>query len=274
MRLIRSSFIAAGLLSPSIGYAQSINISGCPIAGIACPTNFLGYVQTIIGSYGGTAGIISAFIGILSAMLIYYGFKLLLNADNDSTTGEVKSAYGHAITGAIVVGASALLANTFASGNQSVVIQSDVGNSVLFYVVATFKSIVYIALVFNLSFQGIRLVVHQDESQADKAKKQFMYGMIGAAIVILADAMVTAFSGRNITIINEQTRGIIEFLLTILGGLAVIGILVSGIFLVLSVDEQLKDRAKKAILASIVVLALVVLSLSILLVFAAAPFSS
>jgi len=231
------------------------------------------YIFSIVGLGSGSAGVISAFIGILAAILVYYGFRLIMDADNDSTTNEVKAAYGHAIAGSIAVGAAGLLAETFASTSDTGAVFIIPGPAIgaAQNVILSFKGILYAALVFNLSFQGIRLVMHQDESQAEKAKKQFLYGIFGAVVVILADALVSAFVGRNVLIISAQTTGIVEFLLTILGALAVLGIFIAGIFLVLSVDESLKDRAKKSILASIVVLAVVILSLTILMIFVDAP---
>ena len=54
--------------------------------------------------------------------------------------------------------------------------------------------------------------------------------------------------------------GIINFTLTLIGALAVFTIIIAGIMLVLSVDEGLKDRAKKAIVVAVVGLIVALLS--------------
>ncbi len=265
----------AGALVPASAFASGplTQINPCPVAGLSCPGDFVSYVYGIIGLGSGSAGAVRAFIGILAAMLVYYGIRLIMDADNDSTTAEVKSAYGHALVGAILVGAAGLLADTFASTTESSATFITPGPTIgaISNVIVSLKGLVYTALVFNLSYQGIRLVMHQDESQAEKAKKQFLYGIIGAMVVILADAVVSAFVSRDVLIINNQLIGIITFLLTILGALAVLAIFVAGIFLVISLDESLKDRAKKSVLAALVTLAVVILSLSILMIFVEAP---
>lgn len=262
-------------LVPTIAYASAPlgTVNPCPVGGLSCPPNFVTYLFGIIGLSSGAPGVIRAFIGILVSMLVYYGFRLIMDAENDSTTNEVKAAYGHAITGAIVVGAAGILAETFASTSDTsaVFILPDDAIFTLRNVILSFKGILYAALVFNLSFQGIRLVMHQDESQAEKAKKQFLFGIMGAVVVILADAVVSAFTSRQVLLLSNELVGIIQFLLTVLGALAVLSIFIAGIFLVLSLDESLKERAKKSILASIVVLAVVMLSLSILIIFVDAP---
>ena len=54
--------------------------------------------------------------------------------------------------------------------------------------------------------------------------------------------------------------GIINFTLTLIGALAVFTIIIAGLLLVLSIDENLKDRAKKAIVVAVVGLIIALLS--------------
>src|SRR5690606_33535568 len=92
-------------------------------------------------------------------------------------------------------------------------------------------------------------------------KKRFFHGLIGVAIVLLADVTVDYFrpGARSIGLAGE-IGGIVEFLLTIIGALAVLGFIVAGFMLVVSTDESLKDRAKKAIFATVVTMIIVLAS--------------
>lgn len=198
----------------------------------------------------------TAFGGLLFAMLIFYGFKLILGADNDSTVGEVYSAYAHAAIGTILAGGALALASTFATPvtMSPALVNQMPGNSMLMYVIMTFKALLAAGLIFNIGYQAYRLITSQDESQTEKAKKQFIYGMVGAVIVTLANSAVSAFSGGGIGIVSIEAIGIANFLGTILGAFAFIAMIVAGIFLVISVDEQYKDRAKKVMTTAMIVL--------------------
>lgn len=240
-----------GILIAGTVHAQSID--PCPLA-LPCPGDAADlYLQNIL--INGAKG---AFGGVLVAMLIFYGFKLIVGADNDSTVGEVYNAYAHAAIGSVLALGAFALANTFAVPGQ--VVNATPGNIVLISVASTFKALLATALLFNISYQGYRLVTSQDESQSEKAKKQFLYGMTGAVIVILAGYGVDSFAGRDIGIISREAIGIANFLGTILGAFAFIAMFVAGIFLVISVDEQYKDRAKKVMMTALIVLGVTIMS--------------
>lgn len=254
------------VLLPEALLAQE-QINPCPLGTLSCPGDngdiFL--IGLIVD------GAKFAFGGVLFAMMIFYGFKLIFGADNDSTVTEVYNAYGHAMIGTILAGGAFAFANTFAT--PGILVDSDPGNTVVFGVIATLRALLFAALVFNIFYQGYRLVSSQDESQTDKAKKQFIYGMVGAAIVILADRVVFAFSGRNFGILNAEAVGIANFMGTILGAFAVIALFVAGLWLVLAVNEQNKDKAKKIIITAFVVLAITMVSLALIRLTMSAPFS-
>jgi len=65
-----------------------------------------------------------------------------------------------------------------------------------------------------------------------------------------------------------ELAGIARFLLTIFGALAVIGILAAGVMLIVSVDESLKDKAKKLVIACMIALVIVIASYGIIDTFA------
>ncbi|PIQ75672.1 hypothetical protein COV83_06965 [Candidatus Peregrinibacteria bacterium CG11_big_fil_rev_8_21_14_0_20_49_14] len=246
-------------------YGNPCPISG--VGGVGCYNSIdpVPYVANLISGPRGVRSVIAG--GLLMGMLIFYGIKLLVGSRDDNTLTEVKSAYTQALAGSIVIGGAFLLANTFAqpSGN---LVDSAPFNTVALNVILFIKALLTTVVMLNVIIQGGRLIVAQEDGAIDKARKRLLHGMIGAAIVILASAVVDAFYDTPSTSpIIAEAFGIARFALTIFGALSVIGIIVAGIMLVLSVDEGLKDRARKLVITCIVALAVVITAFGIVTVF-------
>lgn len=266
--------VLAALVAPDVVLAQIDfnNIYGdpCPITGVAgvgCynATNPAPYVLNLISGPRGVRSVIAG--GLLIGMLIFYGIKLLVGSRDDNTLTEVKSAYAQALAGSVIIGGAFLLADTFAqpSGN---LVDSTPFNTVILNVILFFKALLATVVMLNIVIQGARLIVAQEDGAIDKARKRLLHGMIGAAIVILASAAIDAFYDvPGPGPIVAEVFGIAKFALTIFGALAVIGIIVSGIMLILSVEESLKDRAKKLVITCVVALAVVVTAFGIVTLF-------
>ncbi len=251
-----------GTLVPRV----SAQIDPCPLNILPCD-NGTGDV-VILGILTGGAKI--AFGSVLFAMMVYYGIKLIVGADNDSTITESYHAYAYALIGTVLAGAAFTLADSFAV--QGVLVDSAPASVVFGGVILAFRSILYVALVFNIFYQGFRLVSSQDESQTDKAKKQFIYGLVGAAIVLLAQPLVAGFWLINPDVAGAQAVGIANFMGAILGALAVIAMFVAGLYLVFAVNPQNAEKAKKVLIGAIIILIICILSLALINVTANAPF--
>ena len=242
-------------LFPEILSAQ---IDPCPLGSLACPGNNAdAYFANIL-----VGGAKVAFGGILFAMLIFYGFKLVMGADNDSTISEVYNAYAYAMIGTVLAGGAFLFANTFAV--PGVAVNAEPTNTILEGVINGLRALIFISLAFNLFYQGYRLVSSQDEGQAEKAKKQFIYGMIGAAIAAIADRLLAAFIDVDFGILSTEAVGIANFLGTILCVFAVIALFIAGLWLIFAVNEQNKDKAKNIITTVFIVLAVSLSSLALI----------
>ena len=266
--------LIAALLVPIDILAQdfsNIYADPCPITGVTgvgCynSPNPVPYIANLISGPRGARSVI--FGGLLIAMLIFYGIKLLLGSHNESTLGEVKMAYGHALAGSVIVGGAFLFADTFAGTTGGDLVDEAPFNIVILNVILFFKALLATVVVLNIVIQGIRLIVALEDGDIDKARKRLLHGMVGAAFVILASVIVDAFYiSRATAPIVAEAFGIARFALTIFGALSVIGLIVSGIMLVVSVDESLKDRAKKLIIVCIVALAIVITSYGIINIF-------
>ncbi|MCK5017934.1 MAG: hypothetical protein KAS32_12830 [Candidatus Peribacteraceae bacterium] len=244
------------------------NLQPCPLGnGLSCLSSGNGtfYIKNILL---GPQGIGVAFVGILFAMLVFYGIRLLIESRNENAITETKQAYAQILAGAVLVGGAALIADTFSSGiivNESPF--SDVANNIISFLTGLIATLVLV----NVVIQGIRLIVAQEDGDIDSAKKRFIHGTIGAAIAILATAFVNTFSNAQTGVAIQEIIGIGQYLTYILGALAVLGIMVAGVMLVVSVDEALKDRAKKLILTSLVTLAISMTAYGIVELFVNAP---
>ncbi|PIR53963.1 hypothetical protein COU75_03305 [Candidatus Peregrinibacteria bacterium CG10_big_fil_rev_8_21_14_0_10_42_8] len=259
------SFVILSFISKA--HAQ---IVPCPIdtSTLPCDAGGTGNI-VVVGIFLNGAKI--AFGSILFAMLVFYGIKLIMGADNDSTITESYHSYAYAAIGTILAGGAFAFANTFAV--QGVLVDAAPTNSVLIGVIVSFRALIYSALVFNIFYQGFRLVSSQDEGQAEKAKKQFIYGLVGAAIALLAEPIVFGFSTSDSGAIGVQAVGIANFIGTILGTFTVIAMFVAGLYLVFAVNEQNSDKAKKVLIGALIVLIVVIMSLALINIAHNAPLS-
>lgn len=250
------SFLIFGFVSKA--YAQ---INPCPVDTGVLPCDPAGTGgAAVVGIFLNGAKV--AFGSVLFAMLVFYGIKLIMGADNDSTISESYNSYAYAAIGTILAGGAFAFANTFAV--QGVLVNAAPTNSVIIGVIISFRALLYSALVFNIFYQGFRLVSSQDDGQAEKAKKQFIYGLIGAAIVLLAEPIVFGFSSSDSGAIGVQAVGIANFIGTILGAFTVIAMFVAGLYLVFAVNEQNSEKAKKVLIGALIVLVVVIMSLALI----------
>ena len=265
---------------PLLAQIDYTNMAPCPLGSLSCVG--AGGGDTYLRSFMlGANGLIATFWGILFGMLLFYGIKLLVGSRSDNVLTETKQAYGQAFFGAIIAGGCLLLANTFATTANGIVTPAPF-NSAANNVIAFLKAAISIAVIANLVIQGIRLIVALEDGDVDRAKKGFLHGMIGAGIALLALAVVQTFTnttttggggvnaGGPTTLLNEIV-GIGSYVTRILGALSVVGIIVAGVMLVISIDESLKDRARKLIIGCLVTLAISLVSFGIVELFIDPP---
>lgn len=205
------------------------------------------------------------FIGILILFFAMYAFRLLMEGDNPETINETKSAYAYGITGAVIVSICTYLAEGFGrSASQTIVnpmpVVGVVGN-----IVTYMRMMLGVAVTALIVVQGIRLILLQGEqSEMEAQKKRFFHGLLGVAVVLLADSIIAAVQPGNYSqILNVQIVGIINYILTLLGAMCILAIIVGGLFLVFSVQEGLVDRAKKSIFTAVIALIVVLCSWAI-----------
>lgn len=265
------------ILSPFLAdFIDFNNVDPCPIGGVSCvgANESQDYLENLLT---GNQGLLTIFTGVVFAMFLFYGIKLLLGSRSDNVITEVRQAYGHAFFGVVIVGAAILLADTFASNTDDIVVESafNTGTSNVINFVAALIATLVLA---NIVVQGIRLVIALEDGDIDKAKKGFLHGMIGAGIAILALPFVRTFTavetsgGGGITSGGVESAltqiiGIGQYVTLILGAIAVFGVLVAGIMLVVSYDEGLQDRARKLIVTCLITLAVCLVAYGLVTLF-------
>lgn len=211
------------------------------------------------------------FGGIAALYFMVYALKLLFESEDENAISEVKSAYGHAVAGAAIVSASSLFVQAFGVVGPDVVtdnarnlitpepIEYSIGLAIKYIRLA-----LSVAVTAMITFQGVRLILLQgQESELEQQKKRFFHGLIGVAAILLASPIIASVdpvvsAGRGAPILGAEAIGVVNYLLQILGALAVIAIIIAGIMLVVSTKEELKDRAKKIVFGTFVALIVVI----------------
>jgi Type IV secretion system pilin len=241
------------LLLPSAAHAQ---VNPCPLGAIIpCGVGGAAGLQLFIGTE-----IIPefklAFAGVMLIFFVYYAIRLILESGEESTTSEIKNAYGQAMTGAVFVSVAGLFVAGVGNDASQTLINSDVGGPIytIFETIIIYgKYLMGTLVIIFIAFQGVRLVLlHGQESEVEKQKERFFHGLVGVAVVLLASAMVNAVTGSNAGILGAEGKAAANLGLEIFGFLVVMSFIVSGAMLVFSVNEDLKDRAKKAMFGSVI----------------------
>lgn len=245
----------------------------CPVPGFPCTTGISieAYLGRIAGTIGGSA------LGIVTAMLIFYSLKLATSGQDESHATEVRSAYLHVIYGAVLIAGASFIAATVPARSGVAQPASMIAN-VIIPMRNFFFTMVAAALTINIAYHGAKLIVVQEDSAAGAARQGIIKGVLGLAAVFLAGTAVNTFgfneitglfllSGVSTAPISAELSGIGRFLIVLLGALAVVCVVAAGFFLVISADEQLKDRSKKIIITVAVTLIVVMASAIILSVF-------
>lgn len=213
-------------------------------------------------------------VGIIAAAIIFLfvaAAQMVLFSSEENSVTEARTTYIHIITGLAFIGLARWFVMAFSPTEtegalvNAGVVAEGVGN-----VVTYFKLIIAVTLLVNIVLQSFRLITSQGEQeQVDKAKKRLIAGFIGASIIMLANAIIVSvqpgFGGT--TAIALEMAGIANYLLVIVGFLAVLAIIVAGILLIVSVDESLKDKAKNIIKTSVVALIVVLVSYALVTAF-------
>ena len=253
-RVLRIGIVVALLALPAAAAAQ-FPVPPCPVANLPCGG---GGVEGAVAYFWGFMFPIMRiiFIGIALISFFYYSVQLLLSRQEESAISEAKSAYEMAIFGCGIVMLTTLLVETFTPGIPGPFVKDAPLKTGLGQVILYLKLALAAVVLMRITIQAVRLILleGQAEGELEKQKKQFMNGLFGVAAILLANSLVSAaFPGAaGAAILATELVGIANFLLQLAGVAAVIAVIVGGFMLIISVDEGLKDKAKKTIQSAII----------------------
>lgn len=218
-----------------------------------------------------------AFWGISAMFLLYYAFRMIMKAQKEQTLSTARQSFVYAFFGFVTIAlgvafADAFFTNSF-SGNVTGVNPSALvpGLASVSDFIITGSSGVFVLIV---TFSGLRMVTSQgDQGEFDKWRKVLVANVIGVIIMLLASIMINAIAGVDAGAIGTELAGLMLFILTIFGFACAVALIIAGIMLIVSVDEGLKDRAKKIVFGTLISLALVLALVAIInaFVFSSAP---
>lgn len=276
-------FAIATLLGNQIAYAADppvvkeidpVAMNPCPFGttDLSCANDLPEYIR---GIFIGNGIIYDAFSLVVFVMVVFYGVRLIILSRNESAQADAAMSYANALVGIVLVAGAAFIANVVLDHSQVVntAALDPLENSVFVNVYNFIKAIVVGFVITNLFIQGFRLVATFDDGNSDSAKQALIRSLAGAAIVLICSPIVYALEPRNsgtradASGIVVQIAGIANFLLTIFGALAVLGFVTAGILFVVSVEDSLRERAQKLMIASIVSLIIVIASTALIRIF-------
>ncbi len=215
-------------------------------------------------------------VGIIAVAIISLfvaAIQMVALSSEESTVKDARTSYIYIIAGLAIVGLAHWFVMAFSpteTGFKLVnagMVESGVSN-----VVTYFKMIIAITLMVNIVIQAFRLISsHGEDEQVNKAKTRFIAGFIGAGIIMLANVIaVSVLPGAGgSTVLAGEIAGIANYLLMILGFLAVLTIVVAGVMLIISIDETMKDKAKNMVKTAIMALIVVLVSYALVTAFIA-----
>ncbi len=201
--------------------------------------------------------------GVAALMLFIYGFTLIINASKDSAYTEATSSFVYALIGFAILAVSGSFVNAlYLNINPSALVPGI--NSVTDFLVTVASSV----FVLMITITGLRMISSGgDTGDFGKSRNLIITNSIGLALTLLAKAIVFAVAGNSPSILVDEMKGIALFLLTLTGTICVCAVVVAGAYLIISVDEGYKDRAKKTIIGTLFTLGVVLASYTLIATF-------
>lgn len=213
-----------------------------------------------------------AFWGIAAAAMFYYAARMILESQNEQAYSNISNSFIYVVTGFAVIAC----AGAYASALYSPVLSSDPSANINVSAVdPALRSVANFLITMSAGIfvlivvmAGLRMVASQGEQgEFDKWKKILVSNCIGVIIMLIAYFIVQWVAVRDSAIIVNELLGISLFLLTLVGFGCVIALVIAGILLIISIDEAYKDRAKRIVIGTLLALAIVLASYTLIITF-------
>ncbi|MEQ1849923.1 MAG: hypothetical protein ABL890_05045 [Candidatus Peribacteraceae bacterium] len=202
-----------------------------------------------------------AFWGISAAFVTFYAFRMILESQNEQAYGTAQKSFMYSFFGFVTIALGVAFAEAFFTsgfaGNQTTI-----NPSAIIPGLTSVSSFIFTAsagfFVLIVVIAGFRMITTQGEQgEFDKWRKVLVGNAIGVVIMVLSSILVSAIAGKDAISIGTELAGLAMFVLTVFGFACAFALIVAGILLIVSVDEGLKDRAKKIVFGTLITLAIV-----------------
>jgi len=203
-----------------------------------------------------------AFWGISWAAMFYYAVRMVIDAQKEDALSNATNSFIFAFTGFVIIAIAGAFAAAFsttgfsggpATGVSPGILQGSIV-SVSNFIIEMSAGIFVLMIVIA----GVRMVTTQGEQGAfDKAKHLLAINCGGVVLMLIAAAIVNGVAYSDASIINEELKGIALFLLTLMGFLCVVALIVAGVYLVVSIEDSLRDKAKKIVIGTLTTLIII-----------------
>jgi|SRR3989344_49992 len=202
------------------------------------------------------------FVGVAVLYVTWYALSMIMFGGEESVQTEQRKAFGDAAKGMAFIGIASFLVDTFAPSATGASLLNETPFTNAINTIVDFITLLTGAfLVFVISLAGFRIIVLQgNESEIETQKKNFFNGLIGVVLLLTARIGVLAIlpTGSPDAIVVE-IGGIIRFLLEIMAGLAVVSLIASGMLYIVALqNDNLRQRAKRILLATLIILIIVI----------------
>jgi len=211
---------------------------------------------------------LDAFWGIAAVFILYYSLRLILEAQKESALTEARQSVVQVFFGFGVIASAAAFAATLES-RDILQLDSFIGAGAEYI-----KNLATGVFVLVITLSGFAMAITMGDSGAfQKWTKVLIGNCIGVIVIVLADIGVTAVRdpAGGAASISTELVGLANFILTIFGFACGAALIVAGVLLIVSVEEGLKDRAKKIVFGTLVTLAIVLVIRVLLQTFFATP---
>lgn len=225
------------------------------------------------------AQLLLAFWGIAAAAVFYYAVRLVIEAQNESAPKDLGNSLIFALVGFAIISLSAAFATAFGGFGAAGVfginadtypdvnpLALEIGiKSVADFIITMSAGIFILIIVIT----GFKMIASQGEGgNFEKSLKVLVANCIGVVLMLTAWFIVHALIDTSTPgLLIAEMRGLALWMLTLIGYLCVLALIVAGIMLIVSVDESLKDRAKKIVIGTLISLLILVACYTLIIIF-------
>ncbi len=218
------------------------------------------------------------FIGVSILFFVLSIFLMITAGGEEEEISKQRNALLWAMIGFVFIALAADVSDALNPiQNEGIDVDASRGIKV-FQKIVTYLQLVLglIAVVFTF-YAGFRFVTAgDDEETIDQSKRHFFWGIMGLIVVILADPLVNnVFYPADGSPGIEETKsftmeimGVLKFILSFLGVLALIGLVFAGVLYITSFgSEERQNRAKQIIMATVIGIVIIASSYTAIVMF-------